>query len=45
MTSDFQPDSPLNSTVVGVVVRIDNLEGEKWGVAIHIVSSSSLTAN
>lgn len=45
VTSDFQPDSPLNSTVVGVVVRIDNLEGEKWGVAIHIVSSSSLTAN
>ena len=45
VTSDFQPGSPMNSTVVGAVVRIDNLEAEKWGVAIHIVSSSSLTAN
>ena len=45
VTSDFQPDSPLNSTVVGAVVRIDKLETEKWGVAIHIVSPSSAASN
>ena len=45
VTSDFQPDSPLNSTVVGAVVRIDKLEADKLGVAIHIVSPSSAAAN
>jgi hypothetical protein len=45
VTSDFQPDSPLHSTVVGEVVRIDKLETEKWGVAIRIVSPSSTAAN
>jgi hypothetical protein len=44
VTSDFQPDSSLHSTVVGAVVRIDKLETEKWGVAIHIVSPSSTAA-
>lgn len=45
VTSDFQPDSPLNSTVMGTVVRIDKLETDKWGIAIHILSPSSLAAN
>ena len=45
VTTDFQPDSPLNSTFVGVVVRIDTLDTEKWGVAIHVLSLSSEAAN
>lgn len=45
VTSDFQPDSPLNSTVVGTVVRIDNLQDDKFGIAIHIFSPPSGKAN
>jgi hypothetical protein len=41
VTTDFQPDSPLNSTFLGAVVRIDKLEPEGWGIAIHVVSPSS----
>jgi hypothetical protein len=45
VTTDFHPDSPLNSTFVGVVVRIDKLESENWGIAIHVVSPSSEAVN
>ena len=45
VTTDFQPDSPLNSTFVGVVVRIDKLESDKRGIAIHVLSPSSGAAN
>ena len=45
VTTDFQPDSPLNSTFVGVVVRIDSLEAEKWGIAIQVLSPSSAAVN
>jgi hypothetical protein len=45
VTTDFQPDSPLNTTFVGVVVRIDKLDMEKWGVAIHVLSPSSAAVN
>lgn len=45
VTTDFQPDSPLHSTFVGVVVRIDTLDVERWGVAIHVLSPSSSAAN
>jgi len=45
VTTDFRPDSPLNSTFVGVVVRIDKLESDKRGIAIHILSPSSAAAN
>ena len=38
VTSDFRPDSPLNCPMAGVVVRVDNLANDKWGVAIHICS-------
>src|ERR1700730_13236159 len=38
VTTDFQPDSPLNTTFLGVVVRIDKLESEKRGIAITILS-------
>jgi hypothetical protein len=30
---------------VGVVVRIDTLDTEKWGVGIHVLSPSSAAAN
>ncbi len=45
VTKDFQPDSPLDSTFVGVVVRIDKLESDKRGIAIRVVSPSSAAAN
>ena len=45
VTTDFQLDSPLNSTYVGVVVRIDKLESDNWGIAIHVLSPSSETVN
>jgi hypothetical protein len=45
VTTDFQPDSPLHSTFVGVVVRIDNLNPKEWGIAIHVLSPSAAAAN
>jgi hypothetical protein len=45
VTTDFQPDSPLNTTFVGVVVRIDKLEPGTLGIAIHVLSPSSAAAN
>jgi hypothetical protein len=45
VTTDFQPDSPLNSTFMGVVVRIDKLEFDKRGIAIHVLSPISAAAN
>ena|SRR5450631_1255338 len=41
LTGDFQPDSPMTYAMAGVVVRVDELEDEKWGLAIHIFSSLS----
>jgi hypothetical protein len=35
VTSDFQPGKPIDYAMTGVVVRVDKLEGDKWGVAIH----------
>jgi hypothetical protein len=43
VTSDFQTDSPVNYATGGVVVRVEKLEDDKWGVAIHIFSPSSST--
>jgi hypothetical protein len=37
VTTDFQPGSPMNHAVEGVVVRIDKQGDGKWGVAIHIL--------
>ena len=41
VTSDFQAGKPMNYAVTGVVVRVEKLEDDKWGVAIRIVSPSS----
>jgi PilZ domain len=43
VTSDFRPESSINYAMAGVVVRVDKLEGDNWGVAIHIFSPSSST--
>ena len=45
LTTDFRLDSPLNSTFVGVVVRIDILDSDRRGIAIHVISASSAAAN
>jgi len=45
VTTDFQPDSPLNTTFVGVVVRIDKLDTDKWGIAIHVLSPPAAAVN
>src|ERR1700675_3912828 len=45
VTTDFTPDSPLNSPFVGVVVRIDRLESDIRGIAIHVLSPSTAAAN
>ena len=38
VTADFQPGSPMDRSVTGAVVRIDELEAGKHGIAIHIFS-------
>jgi hypothetical protein len=43
VTSDFRPDSTINYAMAGVVVRVEKLEDDKWGVAIHIFSPSLST--
>jgi DNA-binding NarL/FixJ family response regulator len=43
VTSDFRPDNPKGHTVAGVVVRVEKLKNDKWGVAIHIFSPLSST--
>jgi PilZ domain len=36
VTSDFQSGSPMNRSVAGSVVRVEELDGGKMGVAIQI---------
>ena len=45
LTSDFQTGSPMTYAMAGVVVRVDKLEGDKWGINRNddIFSPSSLT--
>ena len=44
VTADFQPGSPMSRSVTGAVVRLDDLESGKRGVAIHIFSGRPSTA-
>jgi hypothetical protein len=37
VTSDFQPGSPMNRSVSGSVVRVEELENGQFGIAIQIV--------
>jgi hypothetical protein len=41
ITSDYQPGSPMNHALTGLVIRVEKLEGDKWGVAIQTFSPSS----
>jgi hypothetical protein len=43
VASDFQAGNPLNYATAGVVIRVEKLDDDKWGVAIHLFSSSSST--
>jgi hypothetical protein len=38
VTTDFQPGSPMNRSIAGSVVRIDQLASGQFGVAIQVVS-------
>lgn len=41
ITSDYQPNSPINHALTGLVVRVEKLEEGKWGVAIQTFPPSS----
>jgi hypothetical protein len=43
VTSEFQPGSQVHFATAGIVVRVEKLEDDKWGVAIHIFSPSPST--
>jgi len=40
VTGDFQPGSPIHKTVVGAVVRVDQLANDQFGVAIQILAGT-----
>jgi hypothetical protein len=44
VTGDFQPGSPMNHALTGLVVRVEKLEDDNWGVAIQTFSLSSSMA-
>jgi hypothetical protein len=45
VTSDYQPGSPLNHAMTGLVVRVEKLEEDKWGVAVQVFSGLSSTGD
>lgn len=40
VTSDFQSSDRIDYATEGVVVRVEKLEDNKWGVAIHLSPTS-----
>jgi hypothetical protein len=40
VTGDFQPGSPIHKAVAGVIVRVDQLPEERFGVAIQILRAT-----
>ena len=38
VTGDFQPGSPIQRALGGVVVRVDKLEDNRFGIAIQILA-------
>jgi hypothetical protein len=40
VTGDFQPGSPIHKAVAGVIVRIDQLPDDQFGVAIQILAGT-----
>ena len=41
VTLNFGPDDPRHREQIGDVVRIEEVDGEKWGVAIRILLHSN----
>jgi len=39
--SDLESNSPMDNALAGVVVWVENLEDDKWGVAIRTFASTS----
>jgi c-di-GMP-binding flagellar brake protein YcgR len=37
VTRDFQPGSPMNRSVAGSVVRVEELENNQFGIAIQVL--------
>src|ERR1700758_2540835 len=40
VTGDFQPGSPIHKAVAGVVVRVDKLPEDRFGIAIQIIAGT-----
>jgi hypothetical protein len=38
VTSDFQPGRPMNRSVAGSVVRIEELQNNQFGIAIQLLT-------
>jgi PilZ domain len=38
VTGDFQPGSPIHKALPGAIVRVDRLDGERFGIAIQILA-------
>jgi hypothetical protein len=45
VTSDFRPGSLIHFATAGIIVRVDTLENDKWGVAMHVFLPSSSAAH
>jgi hypothetical protein len=41
VSSDSLPDSLMDHALTGLVVRVEKLEDDRWGVAIQTFSSTS----
>ena len=40
VTGDFQPGSPIHRAVAGVIVRVDRVPDERFGIAIQIIAGT-----
>lgn len=40
VTGDFRPGSPIHKAVAGVIVRVDQLPEDRYGVAIQILAGT-----
>lgn len=40
VTGDFQPGSPIHKAIAGAVVRVDELDGERFGIAIQLLAGA-----
>lgn len=40
VTGDFQPGSPIHESIAGAVVRVDEIEHDRFGVAIQLLGAT-----